>query len=147
MNNGLYFRRNTPAAVIYNALNPIPYGFFVAALVFDIIYVYSTNVMWAKSASWLIVLGLIAAIIPRLINLAWVCTDSSYRRRTSVKTHFWLNVIAIIFAVLNSFIHSRDAYAIVPLNVIYSAITVFCLLIANIFLFSSHSYAEGSRYE
>lgn len=65
-------RGNSLAMVIYNLLNPVPYGFFIAGLIFDIIYLYSTNVMWGKCASWLIALGLIFAIIPRLINLAQV---------------------------------------------------------------------------
>ena len=60
-------RGNSLAMVIYNLLNPVPYGFFIAGLIFDIIYLYSTNVMWGKCASWLIALGLIFAIIPRLI--------------------------------------------------------------------------------
>ena len=122
MRENSYPQKNRFAAVIYNLLNPIPYGLFIAAFIFDIIYLYSTNVMWGKSASWLIAFGLIFAIIPRLINLFQV----------------WLNLVAIVAAILNSFVHSRDAYAIAPQNVIYSAITVGCLLVANIALSLGH---------
>ena len=135
MSDSSHRQCNSLATVVYNLLNPIPYGFFIAALVFDIIYAKSANIMWGKSASWLIALGLIAAIIPRLINLfqVWVGSSSSAR-----KVHFWLNLIAIVSAILNSFVHSRDAFAIVPQSIIYSAVTVICLLIANVVLSLSH---------
>ena len=40
---------------------------------------------------------------------------------------FWLNLLGIIAAILNAFVHSRDAYAMVPQNVILSVITVLIL--------------------
>ena len=134
------------ATALYEMLNPIPYGFFVAALIFDTIYVYSTNIMWTKSASWLITLGLIFAIIPRLVNLGQVWISRSCPRTSAVTLHFWLNAVAIAFAILNAFVHSRDAYAVVPQGVIYSAITVACLVIANLILSVCHGKSEGSHH-
>lgn len=134
MREPVYPEKNRLAAVIYNLLNPIPYGCFIAALIFDIIYIYSTDVMWGKSASWLILFGLLFAIIPRLINLFQVWVGAAWPQLSAVKIHFWLNLLAIVAAILNSFVHSRDAYAIAPQNVIWSAITVACLVIANITL-------------
>lgn len=134
MREPVYPEKNRLAVVIYNLLNPIPYGCFIAALIFDIIYIYSTDVMWGKSASWLILFGLLFAIIPRLINLFQVWVGAAWPQLSAVKIHFWLNLLAIVAAILNSFVHSRDAYAIAPQNVIWSAITVACLIIANITL-------------
>lgn len=51
-------RGNSLAMVIYNLLNPVPYGFFIAGLIFDIIYLYSTNVMWGKAPAGLLPLAL-----------------------------------------------------------------------------------------
>ena len=134
MREPVYPEKSRLAAVIYNLLNPIPYGCFIAALIFDVIYIYSTDVMWGKSASWLILFGLLFAIIPRVINLFQVWVGAAWPQLSAVKIHFWLNLLAIIAAILNSFVHSRDAYAIAPQNVIWSAITVACLVIANITL-------------
>ena len=134
MREPVYPEKSRLAAVIYNLLNPVPYGCFIAALIFDIIYIYSTDVMWGKSASWLILFGLLFAIIPRLINLFQVWVGAAWPQLSAVKIHFWLNLLAIVAAILNSFVHSRDAYAIAPQNVIWSAITVACLVIANITL-------------
>ena len=134
MREPVYPEKSRLAAVIYNLLNPVPYGCFIAALIFDIIYIYSTDVMWGKSASWLILFGLLFAIIPRLINLFQVWVGAAWPQLSAVKIHFWLNLLAIVAAILNSFVHSRDAYAIAPQNVIWSAITVACLVVANITL-------------
>ncbi|WP_413734790.1 DUF2231 domain-containing protein [Sodalis sp. RH21] len=134
MNTTVTRRHSAIAVALYELLNPIPYGFFVAALVFDIIYVYSTNVMWQKSASWLIVLGLFFAVIPRLINLVQVWIGVAWPQLSAVKIHFWLNLVAIVAAIINSFVHSRDAYAVAPQNVTFSIITVACLGIATIIL-------------
>ena len=129
------------AMVVYNATTPIPYGLFIAGWIFDVIYLNSTNVIWGKGASWLIALGLIFAIIPRLINLVQVWFFTS--RLPTAKIDFWLNAIAIMSAIVNCFVHSRDAYAIAPQNVIYSSVTVICLLIANII--SSTCLANNKR--
>ena len=45
---------------------------------------------------------------------------------------FWLYGFGILAAILNSFVHSRDAYASVPDNVILSIITVALVSIAYI---------------
>ncbi|SPL69495.1 hypothetical protein KPC_0673 [Acinetobacter stercoris] len=37
---------------IYMLLNPIPFGFFIAGLIFDIFYNNSAQIFWAKAASW-----------------------------------------------------------------------------------------------
>lgn len=55
MATALRFR---PLDAFYNVLNPVPFGFFVAALVFDATYFATAEVMWGKSAAWLISLGL-----------------------------------------------------------------------------------------
>lgn len=52
----------------------------------------------------------------------------------SVKLHFWLNLLAIVLAIINAFVHSRDAYAVVPQGLVLSAIVVALLSLANILL-------------
>ncbi|WP_268648181.1 DUF2231 domain-containing protein, partial [Escherichia coli] len=87
-------RPSAAAVAVYEWLNPIPYGFFTAALIFDIIYACTANIQWVNGASWLIAIGLIFAIIPRLINLVQVWFGSGRLQGSSVKLHFWLNLLA-----------------------------------------------------
>ena len=125
-------RRSIVAESIYGLLNPIPFGCFVAALIFDIIYSKTAVMLWDKGAAWLIVFGLLFAVVPRLVNLTQVWVTS---RRTATRTDkldFWLNLFAIVVAIVNAFVHSRDAYAVVPTGLWLSVCTVILLSIGNI---------------
>jgi uncharacterized membrane protein len=125
-------RRSIVAESIYGLLNPIPFGCFVAALIFDIIYSETAVMLWDKGAAWLIVFGLLFAVVPRLVNLTQVWITS---RRTATRTDkldFWLNLFAIAVAIVNAFVHSRDAYAVVPAGMWLSVCTVILLSIGNI---------------
>jgi uncharacterized membrane protein len=132
------------ANVIYGLLNPIPFGCFVAALIFDVVYARSGELLWAKSAAWLIAMGLLFAVVPRLINLVQVWVTS---RRTTLapdRFDFWLNLLAIAAAIVNSFVHSRDAYSVVPARVLLSACTVILIAIGNM-LVSVQRTSTGSQ--
>ena len=125
-------RRSIIGGAVYSLLNPIPFGCFVAALIFDIIYSKTAVMLWDKSAAWLIVFGLLFAVVPRLVNLMQVWVTS---RRTATRTDkldFWLNLVAIVLAIVNAFVHSRDAYAVVPTGLWLSVCTVILLSIGNI---------------
>src|SRR5580658_4633374 len=123
--------RSIVAESIYGLLNPIPFGCFVAALIFDIIYSETAVMLWDKGAAWLIVFGLLFAVVPRMVNLTQVWVTS---RRTATRTHkldFWLNLFAVVVAIVNAFVHSRDAYAVVPTGMWLSVCTVILLSIGN----------------
>jgi uncharacterized membrane protein len=124
--------RSVIANAIYGALNPIPFGCFVAALVFDIVYLRTAVIQWDKGAAWLIVIGLLFAVIPRLVNLAQVWVTSRRSALRADRLDFWLNLIAIVAAILNAFVHSRDAYASMPTGAWLSAFTVILLAIGRI---------------
>jgi uncharacterized membrane protein len=124
--------RSIVAASIYGLLNPIPFGCFVAALIFDIIYSKSAEILWDKGAAWLIVFGLLFAVVPRLVNLAQVWITSRRTATRADRLDFWLNLFAVIAAIVNAFVHSRDAYAVVPDGVWLSACTVILLSIGHI---------------
>jgi uncharacterized membrane protein len=125
-------RRSIVAESIYGLLNPIPFGCFVAALIFDIIYSETAVMLWDKGAAWLIVFGLLFAVVPRLVNLTQVWITSRRTATRSDKLDFWLNLFAIVVAIVNAFVHSRDAYAVVPTGLWLSVCTVILLSIGNI---------------
>ena len=126
--------RFSVTSAIFNLLDPIPFGFFVGALIFDVIYANNANIFWMKSAAWLITLGLVVAIIPQLINLAVVWFKKDRVRARGLVINFWLNVVAIIAALINAFVHSRDAYAVIPDGVWLSIVTVVAMAIGRIVL-------------
>jgi uncharacterized membrane protein len=124
-------RRSVFASAIFHILDPIPYGCFFAALIFDIVYFRSGSILWDKAAAWLIALGLIAAIVPRLINLAQVWISSRAASTNVDRFDFALNLIAIVVGIVNAFVHSRDAYGSMPEGVWLSALTVILLTISR----------------
>jgi len=120
--------RSAVAVTLYALLEPVPLGFFVAAWLFDIIYMKTYIILWSISASWLIAIGLVMAILPRVISLVYMFRGST----APEKTHFWLSLVAVLLAIANAFIHSRDAYAVVPTAVVLSTLVVILLLLANV---------------
>ncbi|HCW97919.1 MULTISPECIES: DUF2231 domain-containing protein [Pantoea] len=120
--------RSAFAVALYTLFEPVPLGFFVAAWIFDIIYLNSFVVEWTHAASWLIAIGLVIAIVPRLIALIDLFRGSS----RAEKVHFWITLLAIALAIVNAFVHSRDAYAVVPSGVTLSTLVVALMLIANV---------------
>ncbi|KQR78458.1 hypothetical protein ASG35_08440 [Burkholderia sp. Leaf177] len=138
--------RSRLATSLFDLFNPIPYGMFVGTLIFDIIYAITENIFWAKGAAWLVTVGLIFAIIPRFINLGHVWFGYRYAGKNRERLAFWLNLLGIIAAVLNAFVHSRDAYAQVPLSVILSVITVALLSFGQVVLaFDKFAFKEATR--
>ncbi|MDP9064856.1 MAG: hypothetical protein M3O06_03200 [Pseudomonadota bacterium] len=124
--------RSIVAESIYGLLNPIPFGCFVAALIFDIIYSETAVMLWDKGAAWLIVFGLLFAVLPRLVNLTQVWITSRRSATRADKLDFWLNLFAVGAAIVNAFVHSRDAYAVVPTGLWLSVCTVILLSAGNI---------------
>lgn len=125
-------RRSAVAHAIYALFNPIPFGFFVAALIFDAVYANTGTILWAKGAAWLITFGLLLAIVPRLVNLTQVWITSRRLARSADHVDFWLNVVAIVAATLNAFVHTRDAYGIMPAGLWLSIVTVLLIAIGHV---------------
>lgn len=133
--------RSVVGVTLFTLLEPLPLGFFFAAWLFDIIYLQTFIVMWTKAASWLIAIGLVLAILPRLISLIHLFRGAP----PAEKTHFWLSLLAIVLAIVNAFIHSRDAYAVVPMGVTLSTVVVLLLLVANLQLALRERRLQGGR--
>jgi len=133
-------------SAIFDVLDPIPFGFFVGALVFDILYSNTFTVLWVKAAAWLISIGLVFAIIPQLINLGRTWFGKRRIRTRNLAVNFWLQVIAIVAALFNAFVHSRDAYGTMPAGVWLSVLTVLAMVIGRILLAADHVvYKEVSH--
>ena len=131
MHSRVVSQRNVVAATLYGLLNPIPFGCFVAALIFDATSAHTGVMLWIKGASWLIVFGLLFAIVPRLVNLVQVWITSRHALWRGARLDFWLNLAAIVVAIFNAFIHTRDAYATMPTGVWLSTVTVLLLAVAH----------------
>ena len=123
--------RSRAAAVVFDLLDPIPYGFFVGALIFDAVYAQTAEMLWLKAAAWLISVGLVFAVLPRLINLVGVWFRGGRPRVAGAVAGFWLNLVAIVAAIVNAFVHTRDAFGVMPEGLWLSVLTVILLVLAK----------------
>ena len=139
--------RSVVAQAIYGLLNPIPFGFFVAGLIFDITYANTAVVLWGSAADWLVTLGLLFAVMPRLINLVQVWITSRRSATGADRFDFWLNLVAIVVAIFNAFVHTRDAYEVVPAGVWLSACTVALLSISFVVIAVQQNASRNSIHE
>jgi uncharacterized membrane protein len=122
---------------LYPALLPIPIVCFVGALITDLAYVASAELMWLDFSSWLLLAGLIGGGLAGLVLIVELVRA---RDRRAMLPHFLLLLAAWIVEVFNSFIHARDGWtAVVPTGLTLSIVATVLALLAGWFWQASNS--------
>jgi uncharacterized membrane protein len=103
-------------------------AYFAGALVTDLVYWQTPDVLWERFSIWLIAAGLIMA---GLATIAYVIDLAGGRQ---IDRPVWPRVagyaLAVLLSLINAFVHSRDGYtAVVPLGLTLSALVVIILLL------------------
>lgn len=113
---------------IHPMLVPIPIACFIGALVTDIAYVGSAEIMWADFSAWLLLIGLVFGVLAAIAGLIDFLGNRLVRTQTPAWPHLIGNVIALIAAFANTLIHTRDAWTSVwPWGLVLSVVTVLIL--------------------
>ena len=114
---------------IHRILAPFPVAYFAAALVTDLAYWRTAEVMWERFSVWLIAGGL---VMSALVALAAV-VDLVFARQRPAWTRALGYIVAVLLSIVNVLVHSRDAYtAVVPTGVTLSVIVVAILLVYSV---------------
>lgn len=95
---------------------------FLGGLLSDLAYASSYQIQWSNFASWLIVGGLVfggGALLWALANLLFAHRHANY-----LGLYTTLLAITWVLGFLNSLIHAKDAWAIMPTGLVLSAIVV-----------------------
>jgi uncharacterized membrane protein len=101
----------------------------IAAFVTDFVYYSNSLVQWANFSAWLIVFGLVLALIASIFLIVDFVTGRAAKISWS---HFIPVAAAALLSLVNVFVHSRDAWtSVVPLGIWLSAIVTVLLLIAG----------------
>jgi uncharacterized membrane protein len=109
-------------------LVPIPIVCFVGALVTDVTYWASAEMMWADVSSWLLVIGLVFGVLAAIAGLTDFLSNRLIRSQTPAWPHLLGNVAVLIVAFFNALIHTRDGWtSVVPIGLILSIVTVLIL--------------------
>src|SRR5690349_17147249 len=93
---------------VHPMLVPFPIAFFSAALVTDIVYWRTANLMWSHFSSWLIAGGLAMGALAALAGLVDFLSNMDIREQSPAWPHFLGNVAVLGLSLLNAFVHARD---------------------------------------
>ena len=115
---------------IHKILVSFSAAYFAGALVTDLVYWQIPDVLWERFSVWLITAGLIMA---GLAAIAYVIDLAGGRR---IDSPAWPRAvgyaIAVLFSLVNAFVHSRDGYtAVVPTGLMLSGLVVAVLLVTT----------------
>ena len=128
---------------IHGMLAAYPLAFFTGALVSDIAYLNTAEMQWANFSVWLIAGGLLMGVLAAIVGIVDAIANRGRQRARRPWPHSVGTALMMALALLNAFIHSRDAWtSVVPTGIILSAI-VSVLAIAT----SWSGYALEARQE
>ncbi|WP_257168349.1 DUF2231 domain-containing protein [Bradyrhizobium sp. SRS-191] len=117
---------------IHPMLVPFPIVCFIGALVTDIAYWRTAEIMWADMSAWLLLVGLIMGILAGLAGLIDFLGNRLIRAQAPAWPHMIGNLIALVLAFFNNMVHARDAWtSVVPTGLILSLVTVLILPITG----------------
>lgn len=110
-------------------LTSFPIACFTCALLTDIAYAQTANMMWTDFSAWLLAVGMASGVIAAIAGL--VSWRSS--RRSGGSRSVWIialgSLLTLIIAFINNLVHSRDAWtSVVPTGLMLSVATVIVLL-------------------
>lgn len=95
---------------------------FLGALLSDLAYASSYQIQWSNFASWLIVGGLVfggGALLWAIVTLLFAKSRANHSGLYTA-----LLAITWVLGFLNSLVHAKDAWAMMPTGLILSAIIV-----------------------
>lgn len=115
---------------IHSMLVPFPIVCFTGALLTDIAYARSADMMWADFSAWLLAVGGVMGALAAIAGLVDFLGNRQVRAQRPAWPHMLGNVVVLVLALFNNFVHSRDAWtSVVPTGLILSALTVAVMLV------------------
>jgi len=117
---------------IHPMLVGVPIVCFIGALITDIMYGLTAEMMWANFSAWLLVVGVIIGILAAIAGLIDFLSNLQIRALAPAWLHMIGNLAVLILAIFNMLIHTRDAWtSVVPTGFILSIVTVLILPITG----------------
>jgi uncharacterized membrane protein len=114
---------------IHPMLVPFPIAGFVGALICDITYWQTADIMWSNFSAWLITAGLVAGALAAIAGLVDFAGNRAIRAQRPAWPHVIGNVVAMLLSLVNIFVHSRDGWtSVVPTGLVLSSLVVLILL-------------------
>lgn len=117
---------------------------FIGALLTDIAYWQTMQMMWTDFSAWLLLAGAVLGAVGLLAGLI----DAARGLLVLRSATGWFYVVGclavFVVAILNSFVHSRDAWtSVMPLGLALSTSTVALVLIVAVLGARIHRLTAG----
>ncbi len=110
---------------LHPLLVPFPIVSFIGALVTDIVYANTADMMWANFSAWLLFAGIVMGAVAALAGLIDFFSNRLIRAKPPAWPHMIGSLVVLALALVNNFVHSRDAYtSVVPTGLALSVATV-----------------------
>jgi uncharacterized membrane protein len=117
---------------IHPMLVPIPIACFIGALITDIVYSVTAEMMWADFSVWLLLVGLIGGALAAIAGLTDFIGNRRIRQQMPAWPHLLGNLLVLVLSFFNVLVHMRDAWtSVVPTGLILSVIVVLILPITG----------------
>ncbi len=128
---------------ILRILTSFPIACFTSALLTDIAYVQTTNVMWVDFSAWLLAAGMAGGVVAAIAGVVGLVTGRRGRTQRSNWTIILGSLLVLVIAFFNNLVHTRDAWtSVMPTGLALSAVTVLIML-ATVWLASSTGRRQG----
>lgn len=109
-------------------LVPFPIVCFIGALVTDIAYALTAQMIWTDISAWLLLVGLVMGVLAAIAGLIDFISNRAIRAQTPAWPHMLGNLLVLVLALFNNMVHTRDAWtSVMPTGLILSVITVLVL--------------------
>ncbi len=113
-------------------LVPIPITCFIGALLTDIAYYATAEMMWADFSSWLLIAGLIGGVLAGLAGLTDFLGNRLIRSQAPAWPHLLGNLLVLLLSFFNLMIYTRDGWtSVVPTGIVLSIVVVLILPITG----------------
>ncbi|MBZ5759061.1 MULTISPECIES: DUF2231 domain-containing protein [Rhizobium] len=126
-----------PVRIVKPPLFPILWHFalacFIGTMITDITYWRTAEMMWANFSAWLLTAGLMVGAVAALVCLVdfFVGRLVGVNRLSAI--YVLGNGVALVLAIFNALIHSRDAWtSVVPMGLVLSAATLIVLILGGL---------------
>jgi uncharacterized membrane protein len=113
---------------IHPMLIPVPIVCFVGALVTDIAYVFTAEMMYADFSSWLLLAGIFFGVLAAIAGLIDFLGNRLIRQQAPAWPHLIGNAAVLVLAFFNNLVHTRDGWtSVMPTGLVLSVVTVLIL--------------------